>query len=206
MQGTLYIISAPSGAGKTSLVSQLLQQDSLICVSVSTTTRPKRPGEVDGINYHFTSVSEFEAQVENGLFLEHAKVFDNYYGTSSATVDEQLAQGKDVILEIDWQGARQIRQQIPEAISIFILPPSLTELERRLQGRATDSEEVIAKRMQEAVSEMSHYSEFDYLIFNNHFNTALEELQLIFKANRLALPAQAQAHQALLQSLTQPDA
>ena len=199
--GTLYILAAPSGAGKTSLVHALTEKDPLITVSVSTTTRPPRPGEVDGVNYHFVDIPSFEQKVKEGEFLEHAKVFDNYYGTSKATVERQLATGKDVILEIDWQGARQVKALIPEAITVFILPPSLEELHRRLTGRGTDSEEVIAKRMSEAVSEMSHYPEFEYLVINDEFEYALDQLHSIFKANRLTLEKQQQRHAHLLQEL-----
>ncbi len=163
MKGSLYIISAPSGAGKTSLVGKLITEDDRIVVSISSTTRDMRPGEENGVNYHFLSLEAFEAKINEDDFLEHAKVFENYYGTSKTSVDNQLKAGKDVILEIDWQGAQQVRKKIPEATSIFILPPSREELLRRLTGRGTDSEEVIAKRMQEASSEMSHYNEFDYI-------------------------------------------
>ena len=180
MSGSLYIVSAPSGAGKTSLVSKLVELDSHIKVSVSSTTRPSRNGEVDGVNYHFLSVAQFEAKIAEGDFLEHAQVFDNYYGTSKSAVEEQLKAGKDVILEIDWQGAQQVRKLIPQAISIFILPPSLEELQRRLTSRGTDSDEVIARRMRDAVNEMSHYHEFDYIVINNHFETALKQLHSIF--------------------------
>lgn len=201
MQGSLYIISAPSGAGKTSLVGKLIEKDSLIKVSVSSTTRAIRPGEVDGVNYHFLSVTDFQEQVEQGQFLEHAQVFDHFYGTSQQAVQQQLDAGLDVILEIDWQGAQQIRTLMPDALSIFILPPSLTELHQRLSHRGTDSEDIIARRMRDAVSEMSHYNEFDYLVINNHFETALTELHAIFKANRLRLKQQQQAHNNLINAL-----
>ncbi len=203
MQGSLYIISAPSGAGKTSLVTKLLAQDQHIQVSVSTTTRAMRQGEEDGVNYHFLSIEDFQVKIKNNDFLEHAQVFDNFYGTSKTSVEAELATGKDVILEIDWQGAQQVRKLIPSAIGIFILPPSLPELERRLTGRGTDSQEIIDGRMKEAVSEIEHYSEFDYLIINNHFETALAELYTIFKANRLSLASQVAAHQSLISELTQ---
>lgn len=201
MSGALYIISAPSGAGKTSLVSQLIELDSHIVVSISSTTRPMRTGEKDGLNYHFLTLNEFEQKISEGDFLEHAKVFDNYYGTSKSSVEEQLAKGKDVILEIDYQGAQQVRELMPNATSIFILPPSKEELKRRLNGRGTDSEEVIAKRLGESMNEMSHYNEFDYLVINNHFQTALEELHSIFKAGRLLKTAQIENHQNLIQQL-----
>ena len=204
MRGSLYIISAASGAGKTSLVSKLLEKDSNIKVSVSTTTRACRPGEQDGVNYHFVSVAEFQTLEHQGEFLECAQVFDNFYGTSKAAVETLLNDGKDVILEIDWQGAELVRKLIPEAISIFILPPSLTELERRLTGRGTDSEAVIARRMSAAISEMSHYIEFDYVVINNHFETALNQLHSIFTANRLRTCIQKDNHRSLIQSLLDP--
>jgi guanylate kinase len=201
MSGSLYIVSAPSGAGKTSLVAKLIEQDSHVVVSVSSTTRDMRPGEEGGVNYHFLSVEEFEAKIAEGDFLEHAQVFDNFYGTSKSTVKAQLAEGKDVILEIDWQGAEQVRGLMPEATSIFILPPSREELRRRLNGRGTDSEEIIERRMQDAVSEMSHYNEFDYIVINNNFDIALQELQSIFCAGRLAKPKQILNHKNLIHSL-----
>jgi len=205
MTGSLFIISAPSGAGKTSLVTKLIEKDQLIQVSVSSTTRPKRPGEEDGINYHFLTLDAFESKVAEQDFLEHAKVFDHYYGTSKSSVEKQLKDGKDVILEIDWQGAQQVRQLIPEAISIFILPPSLRALEQRLKSRATDSDDVIARRMQDAVSEMQHYKEFDYLVINNVFDIALEALHTIFLADRQTLNRQYSQHQVLINELTQPN-
>lgn len=189
-QGTLYIISAPSGAGKTSLVKALLESTDGIRVSVSHTTRPMRPGEVDGKDYHFTEVESFKSRIDSGDFLEYAEVFGNFYGTSRSAVQEMLAQGLDVILEIDWQGAAQVRKLIPEALSIFILPPSREELERRLRGRGTDADEVIARRLGEAVNEMGHYGEFDYLVFNDDFDTALAELRTIVLARRLRSEAQ----------------
>lgn len=201
MSGALYIISAPSGAGKTSLVSQLIELDSHIVVSVSSTTRPMRTGETNGVNYHFLTIEEFEAKIAEGDFLEHAKVFDNFYGTSKSTVEEQLAKGKDVILEIDYQGAQQVRELMPQATSIFILPPSKEELKRRLTGRGTDSEDVITKRLGESMNEMSHYDEFDYLVINNHFQTALDELHSIFKAGRLTRQAQISSHKNLIAQL-----
>jgi guanylate kinase len=201
MQGLLYIISAASGVGKTSLVSRLLERDKHIQVSISTTTRQIRPGEEDGVNYHFVSLDQFQAKVTEGDFLEHAQVFDNFYGTSKSSVEEKLKQGKDVILEIDWQGAQQVRKIIPKAISISILPPSLTELNRRLTGRGTDSQEIIDGRMAEAVSEMKHFDESDYLVINNDFETALQELHTIFLANRLNLNRQKINHRNLIKEL-----
>lgn len=200
-KGTLYIISAPSGAGKTSLVKALLECTEAIQVSVSHTTRPMRPGEVNGKDYHFTEVESFKAKIDGGDFLEHAEVFGNFYGTSRSAVLEMMAQGVDVILEIDWQGAAQVRQQIPEAVSIFILPPSREELERRLRGRGTDADEVIARRLGEAVTEMGHYAEFDYLVFNDDFDTALAELRTIVLARRLRGVAQIAARKAQIEEL-----
>lgn len=201
MNGSLYIVSAPSGAGKTSLVSKLIQQDSRIVVSVSSTTREIRPGEEDGVNYHFLNVKEFDEKLVQGDFLEHAKVFDNYYGTSKSSVEAQLKARKDVILEIDWQGAQQVRKLMPEAISIFILPPSKEELHKRLTNRGTDSEEIINRRMQDAVSEMSHYDEFDYIVVNNNFDIALNKLQSIFTANRLLKDKQVAVHKNMIEAL-----
>jgi guanylate kinase len=201
MLGNLYIISAPSGAGKTSLVAKLIDHDLLIRVSVSTTTRPMRPGEQHGVNYFFVSEAEFESKIAAGEFLEHAKVFNNYYGTSKTSVIQQLNAGQDVILEIDWQGAQQVRQIFPEAVSIFIMPPSLDELDRRLNGRGSDSAEVIANRMREAVSEMQHYQEFDYVVINDDFDSALHQLHSIFIANRLRLAQQQGRHAQLFDLL-----
>lgn len=199
--GHLYIISAPSGAGKTSLVRQLLGRDPQVVVSVSHTTRPMRPGEEDGQDYNFISMERFDEKIGQGLFLEYAEVFGNKYGTSQLWVEEQLRQGRDVILEIDWQGAQQVRRLMPRARSIFILPPSREELERRLRGRGTDSDEVIEKRLSEAVSEMSHYGEYDYLIVNDHFDEALADLVAVFRAVRLKQDVQQLRHERLLASL-----
>jgi guanylate kinase len=201
MSGTLYIFSAPSGAGKTSLVKALLEQTPGIEVSVSHTTRAPRPGEENGRHYHFTDIASFEKMVEANAFLEHARVFDNYYGTAQSSVDGPLQQGRDVILEIDWQGAEQIRRRYPEAVSVFILPPSKAALRERLQGRGQDADEIIERRMRDAVSEMSHYPEFDYLIINDDFEPALVELRSIVIAQRLRLKRQAERQQALLQEL-----
>ena len=201
MHGSLYIVAAPSGAGKTSLVNKLIGLDNRIVVSISSTTRPIRPGEEDGVNYHFLDVEQFKSQVDSGDFLEHAQVFDNLYGTSKSSVQAQLDSGKDVILEIDWQGAEQVRKAMPEATSIFILPPSIEELNHRLNGRGTDSEEVIARRMADAQSEMSHYDEFDFLVINNVFDVALHELHSIFSAGRLVRINQLKTHKVLIQSL-----
>lgn len=200
-QGTLYIFAAPSGAGKTSLVKALLDKSDGIEVSVSHTTRAPREGEVDGVNYHFTDVTAFNAMVNEGAFLEHAQVFDNLYGTARANIEDRLAAGVDVILEIDWQGARQVRQQFPDSLGVFILPPSRRALEDRLRGRGQDADEVIARRMRDAESEMSHYAEFDYLVINDDFETALEELKAIITANRLRSPLQASRYGEMLNEL-----
>ncbi|KPQ25883.1 MAG: guanylate kinase [Halomonas sp. HL-48] len=200
-QGTLFIVSAPSGAGKTSLVRELIESLDGIQVSVSHTTRAKRDGEVDGVNYHFTDAATFEAMIERGEFFEYAKVFDNYYGTSRQAAQTVLAAGQDVILEIDWQGARQVREQMPEAVSIFILPPSRSELERRLASRGTDEHAIIARRMRDAISEMSHYDEYDYLVVNDDFTTALQELQSLVISRRLTRPLMSERHAPLLAAL-----
>ena len=204
--GTLFIISAPSGAGKTSLLKSLLESaDGELALSVSHTTRQPRPGEVDGRDYHFVDEGRFREMIDAGAFLEHARVFDNFYGTSQAGIEAQLAAGQDVILEIDWQGARQVRKLLPQSIGIFILPPSRTALRERLRGRGQDDAAVIARRMQEAVSEMSHYGEYDYLVINDDFETAREELAAIFRCRRLRLPTQGQRHAALLGELLASD-
>ncbi|MFJ4052060.1 guanylate kinase [Pseudomonas sp. NPDC089743] len=199
--GTLYIVSAPSGAGKTSLVNALIKEDERISVSVSHTTRGKRPGEEHGVNYHFVSHDEFKALIDKNDFLEHAEVFGNFYGTSRSTLQQVLDRGDDLILEIDWQGARQVRELMPEARSIFILPPNLEALRQRLDGRGQDSDEIIAGRMKEAVSEMQHYDEYEYVIINDDFDAALEELKAVFRSNRLLLNKQQARHGALLKQL-----
>ena len=201
VRGRLYIVSAPSGAGKTSLVSALLEADSQVEVSVSHTTRAARPGEQNGVNYHFVSVDEFEAVVANDDFLEYAKVFDNYYGTSRVWLEQRLVAGQDVILEIDWQGAQQVRTLMPEALSVFILPPSKAALRSRLEGRGQDSEEIIARRMSEAESESSHFDEYNYLIVNDQFEQARQELGAIFTANRLEANRQAVKYKEVLADL-----
>jgi len=200
-RGRLYIVSAPSGAGKTSLVSALLEADSQVEVSVSHTTRAARSGEQNGVNYHFVSVDEFEAVVANDDFLEYAKVFDNYYGTSRVWLEQRLVAGQDVILEIDWQGAQQVRTLMPEALSVFILPPSKAALRSRLEGRGQDSEEIIARRMSEAESESSHFDEYNYLIVNDQFEQARQELGAIFTANRLEANRQAVKYKEVLADL-----
>jgi len=199
--GTLYTVSAPSGAGKTSLVNALVKSSPEVCVSVSHTTRSMRPGEQDGVNYHFVDMSTFEAMLERGEFLESAKVFTNMYGTSQKWVMDTLAQGLDVILEIDWQGAQQVRKLIPDTVSLFILPPSLASLRQRLTGRGQDADTVIDARMAEAISEMSHYVEADYLIINDDFNVALAQFQALITAQHIRRDAQVKRHGALLQSL-----
>jgi guanylate kinase len=178
-KGTLYIFSAPSGAGKSSLARALVESSPDIAVSVSHTTRDPRPGEDHGVHYFFVTPDQFRAMVAAGEFLEHAQVFDNYYGTSRAAIEDLLEQGKDVILDIDWQGARAIKAQMPDACGIFILPPSREELENRLRGRGQDSDEVIARRMRDAVSEMTHYNEFDYVVVNDDFDAAIADLRAI---------------------------
>jgi guanylate kinase len=176
-RGRLFVIAAPSGAGKTSLVRALMEREPGLRFSISYTTRPQRPAEQHGRDYFFVDRSEFERMVANGEFLEHARVFDNYYGTARRPVAAALAAGQDLILEIDWQGAAQIRAALPECISIFILPPSRPELERRLRGRGTDTEEVIQRRLRDAASDMTHWREFDHVVVNDDFTQALAELQ-----------------------------
>lgn len=202
-QGTLYIISSPSGAGKSSLLNALLTKHNdagKMQLSVSHTTRATRPGEQHGVHYHFVAVEEFKALIERGDFLEWAEVFGNYYGTSRAAIEACLTQGIDVFLDIDWQGARQIRKQMPTK-SIFILPPSRAELEQRLIGRGQDSAEVIKGRMEKAIAEMVHYDEYDYVIINEDFEQALFQLRAIIECQRLELRQQQQAQQNLLQQL-----
>jgi guanylate kinase len=199
-KGTLFILSAPSGAGKTSLLKALREQDEQLQVSLSHTTRPMRPGEQDGVHYHFVDHERFLHMVETGAFLEHAEVFGNFYGTAEAAVREQLEQG-DLVLEIDWQGARQVRARFPEAVSIFVLPPSPEDLRERLEARGQDSEAVIQGRMREAVSEMSHHAEFDYLVINDIFDAALQELDCIVRTQRLRTHNQAREQAERIQRL-----
>ena len=182
--GKLFVISAPSGAGKTTLVRALCDADPKLMVSVSHTTRPRRDGEKDGVAYHFTDVDSFREMVDGEQFLEHAKVFDNYYGTSRALVESQLSNEINVILEIDWQGAQGVRQLMPESISIFIVPPSYQALETRLTGRAEDDASTIQRRMGDAINELSHYEEYDYLVINDEFELALSELQALIATLR----------------------
>lgn len=204
--GTLYIVSAASGAGKTSLLRALMERDPRLCFSVSHTTRQPRPGERDGRDYHFVDEQGFRRLIDADAFLEHAHVFDRRYGTSWAAVDDDLAAGRDVLVEIDWQGARQIRERLPDCVSVFVLPPSRDVLESRLRGRGQDSDAVIAARMAEAVSEMSHCREYDYLVWNDDFAVALADLEAIIRARRLATDQQARAHAAALAQLTGGDA
>lgn len=199
--GTLYIVAAPSGAGKSSLVNALIKRLSFVYLSISHTTRAMRPGEVEAEHYHFVDVAEFQNMVGKGKMLEHAEVFGNYYGTSQDYVEAELAKGHDVILEIDWQGAQQIRHLMPECKSIYILPPSREALLERLQKRSQDSEEVIARRMAEAINEMSHHHEFDYIVVNDDFYKALDELCSIFIAERLKISKQSVRHQELMVQL-----
>ena len=175
----LFIIAAPSGCGKTSLVEALIKKTKNLCVSVSHTTRPPRPDEVNGINYYFVSINEFEEMIKNNAFVEHATVFDNHYGSSTKLIREKLDEGVDVILEIDWQGSRQVKENMPNATSIFILPPSNEALLGRLQQRAQDDEITINKRMSDAQNQMQHFNEFDYLVINDDFHSALNDLSLI---------------------------
>ncbi|GAB3324590.1 guanylate kinase [Haliea atlantica] len=204
MTGTLYTVSAPSGAGKTSLVNALVQRCESLRVSVSHTTRRQRPGEVDGVNYHFVDTARFETMLAEQAFLEHARVFGNLYGTSRPWVEEQLAAGMDVILEIDWQGASQVKKLLPATCGIFILPPSRETLEERLTGRGQDDPEVIANRMALAVEEMSHHKQADFLVVNNLFEEALADLEAIVRAQRLRASRQQQVLDGLLRDLLDP--
>ncbi len=179
-RGRVFVIAAPSGAGKTSLVKRLLAADPNRRFSISTTTRKQRAGEEDGVDYHFVDDAEFDRMLAADAFLEHARVFDNRYGTTREAVESLRAAGHDVILEIDWQGARQVRERLPECIGIFILPPSRAELERRLRTRATDSDEVIARRLRAAAADIAHWEEFDFVVVNDRFETALADLEAIF--------------------------
>ncbi len=207
VKGNLFILSAPSGAGKSSLISALLKHDSprTMEVSVSSTTRNPRPGEVDGQHYHFVSKKSFEQQIKRGAFYEYAEVFGNYYGTSVQAIDDQLAKGIDVFLDIDWQGAQQVRMKKPEVTTIFIAPPSRQELEKRLRSRGQDDETVIASRMAQAQSECSHYQEFDYIIVNDDFTQATQDLITIVNNQRLKRSQQAIAHQDLFKDLLAND-
>jgi len=204
MSGLLFVVSAASGTGKTSLVKALLDRVTNLHVSVSHTTRGQRPGELDGVHYHFTEKDSFLALVEQGGFIEYAEVFGNYYGTAQATVKEQLAKGHDVLLEIDWQGAQQVRKLFPDSKQIFILPPSQFDLRQRLSNRGTDSVEVIERRLGCAVEDMQQYVNFDYVIINDDFNKALHDLESVIIANRLVITQQASRHQKMISELITP--
>ena len=204
LRGTLYIVAAPSGAGKSSLVNAVLARETGIALSISFTSRAPRPGERHAHHYHFVDKPEFERMIAAGDFFEHALVHGDYKGTARQSVEPQLAAGKDVLLEIDWQGARQVRQKMPDAISVFILPPSLDALQTRMRNRGQDTEEVIARRLAAAREEMSHYDEFDFVIVNEHFDAAAAELRSIFVAQRLRRPDQARRHAALIAELLAP--
>ena len=197
----LYVVSAPSGGGKTSLVNALLERDARVALSVSHTTRAARPGERAGVHYHFVDEASFAGLVEQGSFLEHARVFGHHYGTGRAAVERQLAAGHDVLLDIDWQGARQVRSSFPAARTIFILPPSMAELRRRLVNRRQDSDEVIDRRMRAALDEISHAAEFDFLVVNDDFDAALADLYSIVRRGRLNRSGDVQKNRDILAEL-----
>ena len=203
--GGLFIVSAPSGGGKTSLtrasIEQLAKAGIPAEISVSYTTRAPRPGEQEGVHYHFIDRGAFEQMIGRGEFLEHAEIYGHYYGTAKARTDALVAQGRDVILDIDWQGARQIKARVPEAVLIFILPPSMSKLEQRLRARKQDSEEAIARRLAQARAEIGHYVEYDYVVVNKDFEQAMGELLSIFVARRLTRASQETRHKALIQKL-----
>ncbi len=200
-RGTLYIVAAPSGAGKSSIVNATLARDAQIALSISFTSRGPRPGEVDGEHYHFVSADEFQRMIGAGDFFEHALVHGDYKGTARQSVEPQLAAGKDVLLEIDWQGAQQVKAKLPDAVSVFILPPSREALLERMRKRGQDPEEVIQRRLAAAREEMSHYFEFDYVIVNEVFDTAVDEMCAIFAASRLTREKQQARHEALIRKL-----
>ncbi len=206
MSGTLFIVAAPSGAGKTSLVRALLERDPAIALSVSYTSRPPRPREQEGVHYHFVSRERFRQMVADGEFFEHAEVHGDMKGTARSAVTPLLDAGRDVLLEIDWQGARLVRTQHPDCRSVFILPPSRPELERRLRGRQQDSEAVIARRLADSRRDIGHADEFDYIVVNDDFDTALNDLQAIFRAQRLRQAIQNDRQAALIAELLAPDA
>lgn len=201
MSGSLYIVAAPSGAGKSSLVNALLSREPEIQLSISYTSRAPRPGETEGSHYHFVSREHFEGMVGRGEFFEHAVVHGDLKGTARHTVEAPLKQGRDVLLEIDYQGARQVRALVPDCVSVFILPPSREELERRLRGRAQDSEEVILKRLENSREEIAHLDDFDYLIVNDQFDRALDDLCAIVRGHRLRRSEQVRRQAALIKAL-----
>jgi guanylate kinase len=201
MSGSLFIVAAPSGAGKSSLVNALLAREPSIPLSISYTSRAPRPGESEGSHYHFVSREQFEAMVGRGEFFEHALVHGDWKGTARHTVEAPLKEGRDVLLEIDYQGARQVRALVPECVSVFILPPSREELERRLRGRAQDSEEAIVKRLANSREEIAHLEDFDYLLVNDSFERALDDLCAIVRAHRLRRTEQARRQAGLIQAL-----
>lgn len=205
MRGTLFIVAAPSGAGKSSIVNAVLARDPNICLSISFTSRKPRPGERHAEHYHFVSREEFEGMVAAGDFFEHALVHGDWKGSARQSVEPQLASGKDVLLEIDWQGARQVREKVPDAVSVFILPPSRQALEQRMRNRGQDSEEVIAQRLAAARDEMSHYGEFDFVIVNEDFETAVNEMCSIFIASRVRKDQQVARHSRLITALLADD-
>jgi len=201
MSGNLFIVTAPSGAGKTSMVRALLAADQNVQLSISYTTRAMRPGEADGRDYHFVSREQFQQMLGQGEFLESAEVYGNYYGTSQTWINQMMQSGKDILLEIDWQGAAQVRRIFPAAIGVFILPPSLEALQQRLQGRGQDSAEVIARRLQAAREDISHVAEFDYAIINDSFDVAVDDLRAVFRAERLRIDRQLARHHDLIDML-----
>ena len=205
MRGTLFIVAAPSGAGKSSIVNACLARDRSVSLSISFTSRPPRPGERQAEHYHFVDEEEFQRMIDAGEFFEYARVHGDWKGTARQSVEPQLAAGRDVLLEIDWQGARQVRAQVPDAVGIFILPPSRKALEERMRKRGQDSDEVIARRMAAARDEMSHHEEFDYLIVNEAFEVAVDEMCAIFTASRLRRAQQQQRHRRLLAGLLAPE-
>ncbi|PTR23959.1 guanylate kinase [Luteibacter sp. OK325] len=204
IDGTLFVVAAPSGAGKSTLVNALLEREPDISLSISHTTRPPRVGEEYGRHYFFVERTDFESEIVEGIFLEHAEVHGNLYGTSRTVVEGKLCEGADVLLEIDWQGARQVRKGKPDCVSVFILPPSRRELERRLRGRGSDAPEVIERRLFNSREEIAHAHEFDYIIVNDRFEDALADLQAIVRAVRQRTPASARRHEALIEELLAP--
>ena len=205
MRGTLFIVAAPSGAGKSSIVNAVLARDPNICLSISFTSRPPRPGERHAEHYHFVTADDFQSMVGAGDFFEHALVHGDWKGTARQSVEPQLNAGRDVLLEIDWQGARQVRAKVPDAISVFILPPSRAALDERMRKRGQDSEDVMAQRLNAAREEMSHYGEFDFLVVNEDFETAVAEMCAIFTASRLRRDNQVARHARLITALLADD-